>query len=428
MPAVVSAILAIASAIGALAEIAAAATAIIAILTILFDPKGSQKVGWLFGNIVSGTFKVASVILGQVEKDLAPTARAFLESVQRNGGPLISELTGPFKTIASTAFNDLAGKMEAMGESQPNGAVNRAAEAIGNAYGFGMSSAAVTALFEACFPEKLNTFNGAGAILAEMAGFKEVSSKVLEPLYHNAFGKSLEYHYRSLFKPELPDEADAVQWHSRRLLTDDQLRTIFGYSGLKTEYETAFITSAYRSIQPRALTTLFEDQPFPRDDVRGMLEFYGARDHDISILLQAYEYNSTKNVRHQYLSALLTAAERGTIDEATLDSHLTTLNFSDQAKNYVQLTVSIRRLEQLAELYRKSVTQLYETGQLTDAQYVPALEAIGINQADADAHYGVDSARLHGKEIAAQIRAQEKLAAATLREQIGAIRALFMAA
>jgi len=376
----------------------------------------------LLANIIGGVIDVAAILLNTLSPSLDAVADAVLAAFQAHGGALLNKFTRPATIVAQTAFQDQADALTAQGVSTPDTAEKIAAAAMGNAFGLGLASAGVAASFEAIFPEKLNTFDGIAPILGEMAGFKEVAANVLDPLYQNAFGKSLEYHYRSLFKPELPDERDAVRWHSQRLLTDDQLRGLFQFSGLKPEYEDAFVTSAYRAIQPRALTNLYEDTPFPRAQVQNMMEFAGVRPADVQTLLDAYEYQSTKNVRHQYLSALLVAAERGTIDDTTLDSHLDTLNFSSTAKNYVHLTVSIRKLEQLAELYRKQVTTLYETGQIDDSQYVPALSAIGIADADAEAHYAVDSAKLKGKELAAQARAAAQAAEQYLRAQIAAIR------
>ena len=155
----------------------------------------------------------------------------------------------PFTDLTTSVLNDAFLALTQNGESTPDNAVATATAAMGEAYGFGMASAATTAFFEACLPEKLNVLNGAGPLLAKMAGFDEIAAAVRDPLYHNAFGRALDYHFRSIFKPELPNEGDAVEWHSRGLLTDDQLRTIFNYSGLKTEYETPFITSAYRAVQ-----------------------------------------------------------------------------------------------------------------------------------------------------------------------------------
>lgn len=393
-----------------------------ATIVSIFDPKGLPKVKNLIYNWTSAAVGLFGRLVGDAAPGLQVAAQAIVDAANAHGGGLMAVFRAPAAALAETVFKEQFDALATNGLSTPDNATQTASLAMGTAFGRGVASAAVTAAFEATFPEKLNTLNGAGPMLAKMAGFDEVAARVLEPLYANAFGKSLEYAFRAQFKPELPDEADAVRWHARRLLNDDQLRAVFAFSGLKDQYETPYIASAYNSVSPRVLATLFEDTPFPRDDISHMMEFSGVRPLDLPILLDAFERATTKNVRHQYLSALLIAAERGTLDDTDLDASLDGLNFSTDAKNYVHLTVNLRRLEQLAELYRKQVTSLYETGQIGDNDYVPALTAIGIADADAEAHFAVDSARLKGRQLAAQQRAEERAAETLQRQQIAGIR------
>lgn len=404
--------------------------ATLAILTSLWTPdvpklKAAVQAWWT--SLILNALDVAIPVLSAAGGALNPVVTAFVSAFQANGAELRATVEAPVAALAGAAFNTSSSNLAAAGESTADNAIAQASAAFAAAFGFGISSAAVTAAFEAAFPEKLNVLNGAGPMLAKMAGFDEVAAEVLGPLYRNAFGRSLEYHYRSIFKPELPDEADAVTWHSRRLISDAQLRTIFGFSGLKSEYEEPFVKSAYRALQPRMFATLLVDQPFPTDQVQSALEFAGLRPEDVAFLLPALELASTKNVRQQYLAAAVRSTELGTMTPADLDGVLTSLNFSDDAKSWVQLTVATRKLEQLAELYRKSISEAYKFGQITDDQYVPALEAIGIGAADAQAHYAIDSIALRGRESAAFARAEAKLEASRTRAASSAALASYRA-
>lgn len=388
-----------------------ALVAVFELWTKLLTPGQKKLVGNLLTNFYAGAVDIAQPLLTAVEGELQPIVSAFVAAFNANGGAIASAVRAPVADVARAAFSTSAAGLAGKGASTPDNALATAADAFADAFGFGLSSAAVTAAFEAAFPEKLNTLNGVGPMLAQMAGFEEIAGAVREPLYRNAFGRSLDYHFRSVFKPELPREADAVEWHSRRLLTDDQLRALFGFSGLKPEYEGPFVASAYRGLNPRTFASMFVDEPVPHDQITAAAEFYGLRDADITFLLAALDRKSTQNVRAQYLAAVVRSAELGTITPAELDSDLTTLGFSDDAKGWVQLTVATRKLEQLAELYRKSITVGYETGQIADADYVPALEAIGIAAADAQAHYAIDSMKLRGKNLVAAAKAADRLAA-----------------
>lgn len=396
-----------------LAEFAIAA---FGVWSVLPDKTKAQLTNWVKTWILAA-LSGAATLLADAEPLLQPIVAAFVAGFNRLGGPIASEIRAPIAAVARTVLSTSAAGLTSSGESTPDNALQMASDAMADAFGFGVSSAGVAAAFEAAFPEKLNVLNGVAPMLAKMAGFDEVAAAVRDPLYENAFGRSLQYHFRSVFKPDLPSEQDAVLWHSRRLDKGWTLKEIFDYSGLKSKYEEAFITSAYRSVQPRAIATAIQDTPFPRTEMQQLLEFGGYRDQDIALMLDAFEGASTRNVRNQYLSAITTAAERGTLTPAEVDSALTDLNFSPQAKNWVALTIATRKLEQLAELYRKSISEAYHYSLITDAQYVPALEAIGIAAADANAHYAVDSEKKLGQQLAADARAAARLAAQVTRAE-----------
>jgi len=385
-----------------------------AFYNVLGDKNRAALANWL-KNFLTARLESFLPLLNALEAQLQPITSAFVTAIEKFAPTISRDVRIPVDTLVRATIAEKEIAMVGLGVSTPDNFAAFAAQAMSDAFIFGAGSALTSAAFEAVLPEKLNTLNAVGPIMASMAGFDEVTKEVLAPLYKNAFGKSAEYHWRSVFKPEFPDEADAVLWHARRFLTDDQLRAVFAVSGLKPEYETPYINSAYRAVQPRVLATLFQDVPFPRDQIQGMLERAGIFPQDVPVLLDGFEFASVKNVRNQYLSATITAAERGTLTPAEVDSALTDLTFSDQAKHWVQLTIATRKLEQLAEIYRKEVSALYKFSLITDAQYVPSLEAIGIAQADANAHYALDSANKLGHEAAAAARAAAKLEAEVTR-------------
>ena len=379
----------------------------------------------LFQNWTRLAIEAASPLLADVEAELLPIVNAFASAFGTYGRPILSAIRTPVAGFVKAEFNLIEAALTGIGQSTPDNAVQIASDTMADAFGLGIASAGVTAAFEEIFPKKMNTFNGAGPMLAQMSGFDEIAAVVRDPLYHNAFGKSLDYHYRSLFKPDLPNDFQAVRWHARRYITDDQLRTLFGYSGLKQEWEEPFINAAYTTIQPRALSTLYQDVPFDTPEMTLLLERAGLSPEQIPILLKAFQWNAVKNVRNQYITAAVRSAELGVMTPAELGQELTTLGFSSEAIDLIQLTVATRKLEQLAELYRKSISEAYRTGQITDAQYVPSLEAIGIGAADAQAHYAVDSIAKTGKALAQALRAEERLASQRMRAGVAAAVAAY---
>lgn len=218
----------------------------------LFTKSGRDSWGWFFNHIVGGAVGQVKPLLDELAPTVAQIAGQLRDALNSHGGGIVSTIGGDFQSVARTALETQRGALASLGESTPDNAIDAAAEAFAVAFGAGLTSAGVAALFEAVFPEKLNTLNGVAPMLAKMAGFDEVAAEVIGPLYSAAFGKSLEYKYRSQFKPEYAKEPDAVRWHARRLLSDADLAEVFGVSGLKAKYETPFIASAYNPVSPRA--------------------------------------------------------------------------------------------------------------------------------------------------------------------------------
>ena len=393
----------------AVAKLLGVLATMVGIFELVCDPKGKERIGWLLRNIVEASIDVAAPLLGAVESQLVGVAQRYVNAATSNGGEIAAVVREPVAGLVRTELRDVESALKAIGESTADNSSATAAAAMANAFGFGMSSAVVTAVFEAAFPEKLNSLNGAGPMLAKMAGFDEVAKAVREPLYEAAFGQSLKYHYRSIFKPELPSEKDAVTWHSRGLLTDDQLRAIFNFSGLKPEYETAFITSAYRPVSPFILARAASTGAISNADLRDAMVFNGMRPADIERMITALDDLAVDPYRKQALAAFVSAAERGLYSGPDIDAELDALNVIPAARPYLEKAIAYKRLETLADLYRKSISDAYKYGQVSDAQYVPLLEQGGLNQADAAAHYEIDSIVLKGKEAASAARAAAKL-------------------
>jgi len=394
-----------------LTKITAFVTLIVAAIELVFDPKGKQRVGNLVYNLTAGAFGTILKILAELTPQLAGVMKGMADAITANAATIGAPFKAPAAELAKVSFNTMVSTLTGAISFLPEDAPVMVENALGTAFGLGAESHAVSVAFESLLPEKLNTLNAAGPLLASMADFEGLAAAVREPLYKNAFGVNLDYLYKSTFKPELADEADAVTWHSRRLMSPEDLREVFKYSGLKAKYEAAYVASAYRSVQPRAIASMIADIPFPEVEMKDLLEFAGLRDADRDLLLKLLKYNSTKNVRLQFLSALERSVELGTDTPATLDTRMTEMDFSDDAKHWVQLTVAERKLQQLAELYRKSVSEAYRYGQVSDANYVSSLEAIGIEQADAEAHYAIDSIAKQGKALIAEQKAAARLLA-----------------
>src|SRR5208337_3995025 len=369
-----------------------------------------------FQTIIVGGLEVTTTLLARATPALKPIIDAFINAFEVSGAPLAAEIAAPVAAFAKGTFTAASGNLIAGGESTAANAVDRAATALADAFGLGLSSAAVTAAFEAIFPEKLNTLNGVGPMLAQLAGFADISAAIREPLYRAAFGRSAEYHFNSIFTPNLPSVQDAAHWLARGIIGTAQFNILFVASGLKEVYSPDVTEAAYTPVSPRLLARAVEIGAVPPADLRDVLTFAGLRQIDQDRLIAAFDALALQPYRTTMLGAAKRAFERGVRTAAEFQSDMDYLKIPAEAQIIVQTDAAIWKDEQLVELYRKSISEGYKYGTISDAQYVPSLEAIGIDVADAQAHYAVDSIAKTGKIL----QAAERAAAALARRETGA--------
>jgi hypothetical protein len=351
----------------------------------------------MFANFVTNGIKGAiiawSPIVNALEGQITPIVATVVDAMEKQGPGLAKAVRVPFSSVVLQFFRD-SGTALRTRKAHLNASTRR--DAMGDAFGAGIASHTVAMAFEAIFPEKLNSFDAIAPILSEMAGYGEVAKAIREPLYENAFGQALKYYYKSQFKPEFADEGDAVQWRSRRLLSEADLRGVFKYSGLKAKYEGACEQRLSRDSAARpGLANSgrgFSDRRHDR-----ALQFAGIRDQDIARLLPLLEENSVRtfavSISRRYSRRRIRSDRRSDARQspgfAKLLDQGQELRPPDRGGEAPR---TLRAVPQISDA-------LYETNQLDDSQYVPALQAIGINDADANAHFAIDSARKKGREL-----------------------------
>jgi hypothetical protein len=348
---------------------------------------------------------------------------------------LLTTVLGPFGKTAADDYSALIkGLLDAYNANLVAGKITDptqvdvlAASALEEASALGIGARVVTSLFELFLPKQLNSFNWLGPTLAQFSGYDKIVELWRDPLLQASIGNLSEYNANSEFRTEAPSHRDAEHMYAKRLITPAQLTKLIGWSGLMTEFEAPMLATAFHGIQPRMLTNLLVDQDFPTAVVTDALQFSGLRDADIAFMLPALMWNSVKTVRGQYVSSIVRSAELGSITEAELTTDLQGLNYSAQAINLVILQVAQKRLDAILTLYRREIDVLYSTNQLTDAQYVASLTAAGLDASLADGYYGVASAKLHGKELAAAARAAAKLEAQETKLALSSAKSLYLA-
>lgn len=335
--------------------------------------------------------------------------------LQTTLGPLGLKIGKAYDTLLQEILTGYSDNLQANKSTDPTQADTVAAAALTEASALGLGSRVVTLLFELFLPKKLNVFNWIGPQLADLAGYDKIIGLVRDPQLKAAIGNLAEYNANQQFLTVAPDEPLAREMYARRLISADQLTKLVNWAGIQLEFQSSTLATSYRPVQPFLLERAAAAGAIDQTNLTKVLQFAGYRDVDITRLQAAFAALALVPYQQQYLVAAVRSTELGTMTPDELSQAMDTINLNDAQQTLVQLTVGTRKLEQLAELYRKSISEAYRYGTVTDAQYVPSLEAIGIGAADAQAHYAVDSIAKQGKAAAAALKAAERLAQQQMR-------------
>lgn len=397
------------------------------VIYLIFTRKGQKHVSDLIFNLTTAAFLLIDEILTVLAPSLRGVADGFVKGFRTSGAPLQSELEGVFADFAKNAFSAVTSQLEKHRDLKPEQWKEVAAEAMADAFGFGLSSFAVTAAFEAMTPEKLNTLNGLGPMLATLSGFEEVTRAALRPLFQAGIGTPSMYDANSKFRSALPGVAQAMTWWSRRLLSDADAKHVAECHGFSDSWDTTMFKAAYRPVSPRALATMMQDQPLDRAKMRQILEDNGMSPDHVSFMLDEFEYSSTKNVRQSYVNEALAAYQHGVMPDQELDQILNSLGWSDDAKKFVHERAALARRVILAQKVEQQIVPLVAQGLITPQQGTAQMEAAGIQQwyTDLEITLATTKAELHAAKLEAA--AEEKARLATLRNLTAAAVAEYQA-
>jgi len=211
-----------------------------------------------------------------------------------------------------------------------------------------------------------------------MVGFEELRDVQIGPLLRHGIAKVANMRARALFAQELPASAQAAHWVARGHLDEGKAITWMLFNGTGPEVAGPELRAGYSAISPRALATLVQDAPFPRDKMAEILQDNAVWPDHAHFLLDLLEYNSTKNVRNSYVSELLTAHAKGVMGEDELHQELSGLGWSDQAIHLVEKRALLQRRVTLAAKVEAQIKPLVESGGITSDEGLHQLEAAGL--------------------------------------------------
>src|SRR5271170_6412581 len=153
-------------------------------LNLIFGVRGTQVLEAGAKNLIQGIIQAAPGLMPTLATDLQPLAQDIETAVTTVGGGIRAALEPGLASIGTSAFNTIVKSLAGNTNVTPDQWETIAGKMFADAAGFGLSSFAVSAAFESIFPEKLNTLNSVGPMLATLAGFEEVTRAGISPMLY----------------------------------------------------------------------------------------------------------------------------------------------------------------------------------------------------------------------------------------------------
>lgn len=339
--------------------------------------------------LIGGTFTKITTGKGKSVLDFADVKPSdvrtyILESVEAFFKDVFNASKGTFGELAATVLKARGDELDRIVINKPGDELGAAGVLLGQAFGFGTAAHFAAVVGETLFFTKQLGLAPIAALLAEVAGFSEIIRNVIGPEMEMAVGRRHRQWAAGKFKPDYPSEMDATIWHSRRLLSDDDLREVFKYSPLQQRYEDPFLKSAFRAVQPFILAAGFQDADYDESQLRALFEFNGYRDQDINLILNSVHVRSLANIRNSYVAEAATAYGAGVVSDQEFQDILTEAGWGKAAISMATKRALLVRRVNLAKQVESQVRQLVRQGLLAPEQGKAQLEAAGIQEWQAN--------------------------------------------
>lgn len=288
-------------------------------------------------------------------------------------GPMIADMLKVHQSLVSNFKN-----------VQPGGETTEATALLTEALTFGVAAHWAALLGEKIVPGKHMGVTAIAALLAELAGFKEISQGLIDAEVEAAVATPHRYAMNAITRSHLPTAGQAAEMYSRRKITPAQLDQLMAYAGLNPNWVAPITSIAYRPMSPMMLAAGFANADIDMAKLQGALEYMGIRPEDLPLAEQAIVTRSLQQTRQALVHKAITAYGQGVVDDTELQQILTDSGYGKAASKLVMQDALLERRITLAREIESFIVPEVTQGLLTHAQGVQALEAAGIQPWQAD--------------------------------------------
>ena len=348
-----------------------------------------------------------AAIGADIAKEVEPAVTTAQSLLGTYGAPVKEALEAAFADLAKDALQAVTGNLEKNRDVQPSDFANIGGQAIADAFSFGLASYGVSMAFELLLPEKLNTLNGLGPVLATLAGFEEVTKNVMGPTLHAGVGIPAMYDANSKFRSIFPSAGAALQLASRGLISDADCETLLGYAGAQRAFTDAEKAGAYRGLNPRQMLRLIETDIFTQSEIADELTFSGMRPVSQTRMLSAAPYLATATYRSQLHASLHTAYLAGLLADQDYTNAIDAAENNTGRDSLILQRAQLDKQVQVAKELESAYSAEFLANVTDEPTYRSMLSGLGLQDDRVNALAAVADAKM-AASLARQAAAAER--------------------
>lgn len=357
-----------------------AGLASLGMFALIFTPKGQIFLKWFLTNTVGGALEATGPLVEGLSGTLTNIIGAFTTAGNAHGGKMMEQLREPMEAFAKKGFDTVTGNLASAAPVTPDNWKELASKAMGDAFGFGLASFGVTAAFEAVFPERLNTLNGLGPMLATLAGFEEVTLAGLRPVLKAAITEAADQDAKRKFRSTNPAEVPVAIMYSRGLISREVAFEYMTLHGYPDEDINRLLDAAFRPLSPFILRGALATGALSDAELRPIMSYMGLRPGDQEAMIKVGRALALMPSQTQYVAEAQQAFAKGVVGDDEFREVLADSGYTGERAVLATWRALMMRRVTFATEVEAQVVGLVAAGLMTPDEGLSQLEASGVQE------------------------------------------------
>jgi hypothetical protein len=328
-----------------------------------------------------------------------PTLFAKHEAAAQLLALVREKIESTFGSIGQQILEGSTGPLDTIGPIQPGGHAPVAREMLGRAFGLGHEAHLLSSLAEVLHPIKHLGLPQIAALMADMAGFKEIVQADRGTRIKVALQRPAEYHANMIHRTRLLAPAEAQDLVQKRLLTVAAYKESLRYQGFDEDAVESLGSAVWLDPNLRTIGMVLDDSEVDPSWLRDKLNRTGLEDADVDLWEGALQRRAVRTFRHAYLNTVTDNYRDGFMDASSLESELLRLGVTAPARELIVARANLERHRTLAAALLKAAQESVDNREITVDEYRAVLAGLGMEPDFAAAAAALAEAKLTGKTM-----------------------------